>query len=71
MLAYIAIGWCCSLGMYFHLKRENAARERGERDEVIDGVDSKHAHEKNGQFESVEAARSEKGDQWSGFRYSL
>ncbi|OJT10069.1 hypothetical protein TRAPUB_13425 [Trametes pubescens] len=71
VLAYIAIGWLCSLGMYFHLKRENAARERGERDEVIDGVDSKHAHEKNGQFESVEAARSEKGDQWSGFRYSL
>ena len=71
MLAYIAIGWISSLALYIHLKRENARRERGERDEVIDGVDIKHANEKNGHFESVEAARREKGDQWSGFRYSL
>lgn len=71
VLAYIAIGWICSLALYVHLRRENAAKERGERDEVIDGVDNKNAREENGHFESIEAARMEKGDHWSGFRYSL
>ncbi|KAI0830622.1 MFS general substrate transporter [Trametes gibbosa] len=71
MLAYIAIGWLCSLGMYVYLKRENAARAKGTRDELIDGVENKDAREENGHYESVEAARREKGDQWSGFRYSL
>ncbi|KAH9847409.1 MFS general substrate transporter [Lenzites betulinus] len=71
ILAYIAIGWLCSLGMYVYLKRENAAREGGARDEIIDGVDSKDAREENGRFESVEAAKREKGDQWSRFRYTL
>ncbi|KAI9060609.1 MFS general substrate transporter [Trametes sanguinea] len=71
VLAYLAIGWTCSLGLYMHLRRENAAKERGERDEVIDGVDNQRAREENGHFESVEAARTEKGDHWSGFRYSL
>ncbi|CDO73521.1 hypothetical protein BN946_scf185013.g156 [Trametes cinnabarina] len=71
VLAYIAIGWICSLGLYIHLKRENAAKRRGERDEVIDGVNNPHAREENGHFESVDAARMEKGDHWSGFRYSL
>ncbi|KZT75148.1 MFS general substrate transporter [Daedalea quercina L-15889] len=71
VLAYIAIGWLSSLAYYFLLRRENARREAGERDEVIDGVDNKFAHEENGHFESVEKAREEKGDEWSGFRYSL
>ena len=43
----------------------------GERDEVIDGVGNKLAREENGHFSSVEQAREEKGDEWSGFRYSL
>jgi len=71
VLAYIAIGFSCSLAFLLILKRENARRDAGERDEVIEGVDNKHADEKNGRYESVEAARVEKGDQWSGFRYSL
>ncbi|TBU34600.1 MFS general substrate transporter [Dichomitus squalens] len=71
VLAYIAIGWLCSLTYYFHLKYENARRERGDRDEVIEGTDNKHAVESNGHFENIEAARIEKGDKWSGFRYSL
>ncbi|KAI0756700.1 MFS general substrate transporter [Daedaleopsis nitida] len=71
VLAYIAIGWITSLALYLLLRRENARRDRGERDEVIEGIDNKHADEKNGHFESVEAARMEKGDMWSGFRYSL
>ena len=71
VLAYIAIGWLSSLGLYFVLKNENARRERGERDEVIEGEDNKRGDPKNGTFTSVEAARMEKGDMWSGFRYSL
>ncbi|KAH9944122.1 MFS general substrate transporter [Epithele typhae] len=73
VLAYIAIGWLSSLALYFLLKRENARRERGtpQRDEVVEGVESKTAHERNGIFPSVQAARMEKGDAWSGFRYTL
>jgi len=71
VLTYIAIGWLCSLAFYFLLRRENARRDAGERDEIIEGIDNKHAHERNGQFESTEEARTEKGDEWSGFRYSL
>ncbi|KAF4573040.1 hypothetical protein EYR36_007550 [Pleurotus pulmonarius] len=71
VLAYIAIGWVCSLVFLILLKRENARRDRGERDEVIEGIDNKLAHPKNGTYESVDAARLDKGDEWSGFRYSL
>ncbi|TFK88000.1 MFS general substrate transporter [Polyporus arcularius HHB13444] len=71
VLAYIAIGWLSSLAFYVYLRRQNAARERGDHDEIIEGVDNKRANEKNGRFESVEAARMEKGDKWSGFRYTL
>lgn len=71
VLTYIAIGWLSSLAYYVHLRYENACRERGDRDEVVEGVEDKDANEKNGRFESVEAARMAKGDQWSGFRYSL
>ncbi|KAA1468266.1 MFS general substrate transporter [Dentipellis sp. KUC8613] len=72
VLTYIAIGWLCSLLYLVLLRRENARRERGERDEVITGEDNKNADgERNGRFDSVEDARREKGDMWSGFRYTL
>ncbi len=71
VLAYIAIGWICSALFIVLLKRENAARERGERDEIIEGIDNKQAHERNGRYESILAARVDKGDEWSGFRYAL
>ncbi|KZT05887.1 MFS general substrate transporter [Laetiporus sulphureus 93-53] len=71
VFTYIAIGWLCSLTFHILLRRENAKREAGERDEVVEGVDNKLADERNGHFESVEAAKREKGDQWSGFRYTL
>ena len=75
MLAYIAIGWLSSLVYFVFLRRENAKREAGERDEVIrggDGVDSKCVNdERNGVYESGEEAKREKGDEWSGFRYTL
>jgi hypothetical protein len=53
------------------LQRENARRDAGERDEEIDGDNSKSSSSKNGRFASVEEARREKGDMWSGFRYAL
>ena len=71
VLAYIAIGWLSTLALYVLLKRENACRERGERDEMVDNIDNKNANPSNGIFESVEVARTEKGDLWSGFRYTL
>ncbi|KAJ3829785.1 MFS general substrate transporter [Lentinula raphanica] len=71
VLAYIGIGLICVTVMRIGLQRENARRDRGERDEVIDGLDNKNADDKNGHYPTVEAARLDKGDDWSGFQYSL
>ncbi len=68
---YIAIGWLCSLTYTILLRQENRARDRGERDEVIDGIKNKSANIDNGQYGSVAEARGEKGDMWSGFRYTV
>jgi hypothetical protein len=68
---YIAIGWLSSLAYTILLGRENKARDRGERDEVIDGLENKTANPHNGQYSSVAEARKEKGDMWSGFRYTI
>lgn len=69
-MAYIGIGWLCSLLFLIYLRRENAKREAGLRDEVIYGVDNPNARENNGVYDSVEEARMDKGDEWSGFRYT-
>ncbi|KAF9244581.1 major facilitator superfamily domain-containing protein [Melanogaster broomeanus] len=77
ILAYIVIGWICSAAFMILLKLENARRDRGERDEVIGGDDLSMKEQtgakaaKNGRYESIQAARAEKGDEWSGFRYTL
>lgn len=79
VLMYIAIGIASSIAFYVLLRRENAARDRGVRDEVIEGVfrENEGAEEReerarrNGRFASVEAAKREKGDRWSGYRYIL
>jgi hypothetical protein len=68
---YIAIGWLSSLIYTVLLRRENKARDRGERDEVIDGFENKAANVDNGRYGSVAEARREKGDMWSGFRYTV
>lgn len=71
ILAYIAIGWICSLVYLVYLRRENARRDAGLRDEVIDGVDNKNGDaEANGRYASVDDARRDKGDTWSQFRYT-
>ncbi|CAA7259935.1 unnamed protein product [Cyclocybe aegerita] len=71
VLAYIGFGLICSLLYAVLLKQENARRDRGERDEIIEGIDNDHGHERNGIFKSVEEAKTVKGDDWSGFRYTL
>lgn len=58
------------------LKLENDRRDRGERDEVIGcgyslEEDTAVKAAKNGRYESTEAARADKGDAWSGFRYTF
>lgn len=68
---YITIGFICTALLGFFLQRENARRDRGERDEIIEGYDNKHGNEVNGRYESVKAARIGKGDEWSGFRYVI
>jgi hypothetical protein len=62
ILAYIAIGWFCSLAYLIYLKHENAKRAAGLRDEVIDGEDNKRGNAAiNGQYASVGEARRDKG----------
>jgi len=72
VLAYIGIGMICSFCMMFFLRKENTRRNLGERDEIIQGVnDDRTDLQKNGTFASVEDAKREKGDGWSGYRYTL
>lgn len=86
VLAYIGIGLVSSITMRIVLSAENARRQRGERDEVIvragdarvlgvehpgSNIENNGGRTKESTYESVEAARVDKGDYWSGFRYSL
>ena len=59
--------------MFYFLRRENAKRARGERDEIIVGVnDGKPGmNPRNGCYESVDEAMRDKGDKWSGYKYTL
>ena len=69
---YICIGLVMSVIYFVYLKRENARRERGERDEIIVGVnDGRTELAKNGTYASVAEAKQDKGDEWSGYRYTL
>lgn len=70
LLIYVGISLLSSTTFIIFLSRENRKRERGERDEVIKGVnEDRDDLVRNGVFASVEEARKEKGDEWSGFRY--
>jgi len=70
---YIVIGFVASCITLVLLKRENAARDRGERNEIIRGEspvpDDKYQGKKV--YDSLEHVKSEKGDKWSGYRYTL
>ncbi|KAF8226835.1 MFS general substrate transporter [Tricholoma matsutake] len=72
VLMYIGLGIFSSLTYLFLLRRENMARDRGERDEIIgDEYSDSLQNEKNGRFATLEEAKREKGDEWSGYRYTL
>jgi len=47
------------------------ARDRGEREEIVGDGPSDGKDEKNGRFATLEDAKREKGDEWSGYRYTL
>ncbi|KAJ7919667.1 MFS general substrate transporter [Mycena leptocephala] len=69
VLMYICIGLLANSAALYLLKRENARRDRGERDEIIgeEGLEDNG----NGRYATVEDAKREKGDNWSGYRYIL
>ncbi|EGO22462.1 hypothetical protein SERLADRAFT_416918 [Serpula lacrymans var. lacrymans S7.9] len=69
VLMYICFGFIANVTYQYMLKAENARRDRGERDEIIEGMSG--GLEINGRFASVEEAKREKGDEWSGYRYTL
>lgn len=73
VLMYIVIGITASVTYVLLLKRENARRSRGERDEIIENQPGTHdaRNEKNGRYATVEEAKREKGDKWSGYRYTI
>lgn len=71
VLMYIVLGITFSFIYRYLLNRENQIRERGERDEIIEDSGSSTGFEKNGRFKTVADAKREKGDSWSGYRYTL
>ncbi|THH08865.1 hypothetical protein EW145_g2424 [Phellinidium pouzarii] len=73
VIMYIGLGFIAANVMLFFLRRENARRARGERDEIIIGVndDKPGLDPRNGRYESVEEAIRDKGDEWSGYKYTL
>jgi len=73
VLAYIGISLISCTVLFFMLRAENARRARGERNEIIVGVNDTEpgVNPKNGTFECVDDAKREKGDEWSGYTYTL
>ncbi|KAJ3782682.1 MFS general substrate transporter [Lentinula aff. detonsa] len=70
VLMYIGLGLIASTTFLVLLKRENAKRDRGERNEII-GDEKSSGHEVNGRYDTVADAKREKGDEWSGYRYTI
>ena len=73
VLMYIGIGLISTSTLILYLRRQNNLRSQGLEDEVIIGVndEKKATLSKNGVFESVEEAKRDKGDKWSGYKYTL
>ncbi|KAF7308926.1 MFS domain-containing protein [Mycena kentingensis (nom. inval.)] len=70
VLMYICIAILSNALFLYLLKKENARRDRGERDEII-GSGGEGQDNGNGRFATVEEAKMAKGDNWSGYRYIL
>lgn len=71
VLMYIGLGFTFTALFLVYLKRQNDQRDRGEQDEIIGDEVADGKNEKNGRFATVEDAKREKGDEWSGYRYTL
>jgi len=73
VLMYIGFGLIATASFIFLLKRENARRDRGERDEIIENRKETHnaRNEANGRYATIDEAKREKGDEWSGYRYVI
>lgn len=69
VLLYVGLGLISSVTFLVLIRRENSRRERGERNEVIGG-DKSTGHESNGTYETIADAKRDKGDEWSGYRYT-
>ncbi|KZS94670.1 MFS general substrate transporter [Sistotremastrum niveocremeum HHB9708] len=72
VLVYIVIGFVSTCAFKYLLAKENGRRERGERDEVIRGVndDKVRLLREEDVYDSVEEVKRDKGDEWSGYRYT-
>ena len=68
---YIGLGISTSAIYLFCIKAENMRRDRGERDEIIGDETGDVRNGRNGRFATLEDAKREKGDEWSGYRYTL
>lgn len=72
VLMYIGFGIVFSVIYRVLLKVENERRDRGERDEIIGDTNiNGPVNEKNGVYPTVDEAKRDKGDSWSGYRYTL
>ncbi|GJJ11312.1 hypothetical protein Clacol_005544 [Clathrus columnatus] len=70
---YIAMGWITTLIAIYLIRRENARRQRGERDEIIRGINDKGVPQDGSVkiYESLSDVKKDKGDHWSGYTYTL
>jgi hypothetical protein len=74
IVLFIGIGFINTLITIYFLRKENALRNRGERDEIVKGVNDsgeKGSPGKGPVYESVAHVKMAKGDGWSGYRYVL
>ncbi|KIK56348.1 hypothetical protein GYMLUDRAFT_174358 [Collybiopsis luxurians FD-317 M1] len=71
VLLYIGLGLVSSTTFLFLLRRENAKRDRGERNEIIGDNKNGSGLEANGRYNTIADAKKDKGDEWSGYRYTI
>lgn len=73
LIGYLTMGLLSSIAYYIIGTRENARRDRGERDEVIGGEPLAKGELRDGKghggwYATLDECKRAKGDNWSGFR---
>lgn len=70
---YIGIGYIMTWVAIFYLRRENAKKLSGQRDEIIRGINDKGVPQDGSVkiYESLEEVKKDRGDLWSGYIYTL